>query len=160
MDKIFWATRKTVYQHVQAPEAQQLLRLVIVAYKIFLGVPCGGIGSGSIGRDFRGGFCKFGLRPGLVERKVDYVKADQFILNVRRNGSTVQQVVLSAMPEIANNKQDTTLRAWDFSLKPDVVSYVGLFPRSWTKFHFPDLQITIICRQISPVIKDNYKVCV
>jgi non-lysosomal glucosylceramidase len=43
-------------------------------HKPYYGVPCGGIGSGSIGRDFRGGFCKFSLRPGLVEHKVDVVK--------------------------------------------------------------------------------------
>lgn len=41
------------------------------------GVPCGSIGSGSIGRDFRGGFCKFGLRPGLIEHEVDTLKANQ-----------------------------------------------------------------------------------
>lgn len=40
---------------------------------IYLGVPCGGLGSGAIGRDFRGGFCKFSLRPGLVEHKVDTI---------------------------------------------------------------------------------------
>ncbi|CAI2292465.1 unnamed protein product [Caenorhabditis sp. 36 PRJEB53466] len=50
-------------------------------HKPYYGVPCGGIGCGAIGRDFRGGFCKFSLRPGLVEHKVDVVAADQFILS-------------------------------------------------------------------------------
>lgn len=51
-------------------------------FATFIGVPCGGIGCGSIGRDFRGGFCKFGLRPGLIEHKVDVLRADQVGLSI------------------------------------------------------------------------------
>lgn len=41
------------------------------------GVPCGGLGSGSIGRGYRGEFCKFALIPGLVEHEI--VWADQVL---------------------------------------------------------------------------------
>uniref|UniRef100_A0A914CF79 Non-lysosomal glucosylceramidase n=1 Tax=Acrobeloides nanus TaxID=290746 RepID=A0A914CF79_9BILA len=123
----------------------------------YYGVPCGGIGCGSIGRDLRGGFCKFALRPGLVERKVDFVKADQFILNIRHKGATVKQIVLCAITDIHSNKQDSTLKTWDFSLRPENVAYVGLYPRSWTKFEIPELNITVVSRQISPVIQKEYK---
>ncbi|VDK21153.1 unnamed protein product [Anisakis simplex] len=49
-----------------------------------LGVPCGGIGCGAIGRDFRGGFCKYSLLPGIVEQHVEGIKANQVCeLNIR-----------------------------------------------------------------------------
>ncbi|VDP38988.1 unnamed protein product [Soboliphyme baturini] len=45
-------------------------------FKPIYGVPCGSLGSGSIGRDFRGGFCKFALCPGIVEQHVEQVPFD------------------------------------------------------------------------------------
>ncbi|PAV90036.1 hypothetical protein WR25_07657 [Diploscapter pachys] len=41
------------------------------------GVPIGGIGSGSIGTDLRGGFGRFSLIPGVKEQNQKNVKADQ-----------------------------------------------------------------------------------
>ncbi|KAK0424377.1 hypothetical protein QR680_008645 [Steinernema hermaphroditum] len=118
------------------------------------GVPCGTIGSGSIGRDFRGGFCKFGLRPGLIEHKVNVLRANQFILTVRRNSNTVYQKVLSAAEF---TPQATELSAWDFSFPPEDLNYRGLFPRSWTTYRVPELGLKIVCRQISPVIPHDYE---
>uniref|UniRef100_A0A914RP04 Uncharacterized protein n=1 Tax=Parascaris equorum TaxID=6256 RepID=A0A914RP04_PAREQ len=94
------------------------------------------------GRDFRGGFCKFGLRPGLIEHKVDVLRADQVSLSIthlvcrsllssgtqsihigdfivtlrRRNGddfATIYQKVLCAAP--TTPATSTELNAWDFS---------------------------------------------
>ncbi|CAD6184619.1 unnamed protein product [Caenorhabditis auriculariae] len=81
-------------------------------HKPYYGVPCGGIGCGAIGRDFRGGFCKFSLRPGLVEHKVDVVPANQFIVSVRRNGKCIYQKVLCAADVTLPPGQ---LSEWDFS---------------------------------------------
>ncbi|KAI1692101.1 hypothetical protein DdX_21439 [Ditylenchus destructor] len=138
-------------------------------HKPYYGVPCGGIGCGSIGRDFRGGFCKFSLRPGAVEQKVDMIKANQFILTLRRDGKTLHQVVLSAVPfaqnagnnGVANGETkkdgDVALSVWDFSLHPSNVTYRGLYPRSWTRFEVPEHKVAVVCRQVSPVIPNNYK---
>uniref|UniRef100_A0A915CU39 Non-lysosomal glucosylceramidase n=1 Tax=Ditylenchus dipsaci TaxID=166011 RepID=A0A915CU39_9BILA len=137
-------------------------------HKPYYGVPCGGIGSGSIGRDFRGGFCKFSLRPGLIEHKVDVVKANQFILTLRRDGKTFHQVVLSAVPfnqtngsaNGSSNKQkegEAALCDWNFSMAQKDVTYRGLYPRSWTRFEVPEHNIVVVCRQVSPILPNNYK---
>lgn len=58
------------------------------------GVPLGGIGGGTIGRGFKGEFCRFQMKPGIYE--YDIVDADQFIVTVRNsNGVTTYQNVLS-----------------------------------------------------------------
>ncbi|EYC20291.1 hypothetical protein Y032_0022g553 [Ancylostoma ceylanicum] len=89
-------------------------------HKPFYGVPCGGIGCGAMGRDFRGGFCKFSLRPGLVEHKVDVIPANQFILSVRRDNCCVYQKVLCAADVVLNGQQ---LSAWDFSFPKKDLHY-------------------------------------
>lgn len=54
----------------------------------------GGIGGGTIGRGFKGEFCRFQLKPGIYEYGV--VDADQFIVTVQNNiGVTVYQNVLA-----------------------------------------------------------------
>lgn len=49
----------------------------------FWGVPIGGIGSGSIGRGFRGEFCRFHMKPGIYEDSV--VEANQFIVTIKND---------------------------------------------------------------------------
>uniref|UniRef100_A0A914Z6B5 Non-lysosomal glucosylceramidase n=1 Tax=Panagrolaimus superbus TaxID=310955 RepID=A0A914Z6B5_9BILA len=122
-------------------------------HRPYYGVPCGGIGAGSIGRDFRGAFCKFSLRPGFVEQRVNAVKGNQFILNLSRNGKTIKQTVLSC----AYNSGEAPLSSWDFTFPSENVAYRGLYPRSWTKYDLPEYGITVICRQITPIIPNNYK---
>jgi non-lysosomal glucosylceramidase len=122
-------------------------------HRPYYGVPCGGIGAGSIGRDFRGAFCKFSLRPGFVEQHVNAVKANQFILNLSRNGKTLKQTVLSC----AYNSGEAPLSTWDFTFPSENVAYRGLYPRSWTRFDLPEYGITVISRQITPIIPNNYK---
>jgi non-lysosomal glucosylceramidase len=119
----------------------------------YYGVPCGGIGAGSIGRDFRGAFCKFSLRPGFVEQRVNAVKANQFILNLSQNGKTVKQIVLSC----AYNSGEAPLSSWDFTFPSENVAYRGLYPRSWTRFDLPEYGITVIQKQVTPIIRNNYK---
>ncbi|GMT27023.1 hypothetical protein PFISCL1PPCAC_18320, partial [Pristionchus fissidentatus] len=125
-------------------------------HKPYYGVPCGGIGSGSIGRDFRGGFCKFGLRPGLIEHKVNVVPADQFILSVRRPGESdaCYQKVLCAADVDRSSGQ---LSAWDFDFDEKDIAFRGLYPRSWTCYYISELSLVVVLRQISPVVPHNYK---
>uniref|UniRef100_A0AC35UAW7 Non-lysosomal glucosylceramidase n=1 Tax=Rhabditophanes sp. KR3021 TaxID=114890 RepID=A0AC35UAW7_9BILA len=120
----------------------------------YYGVPIGGIGCGSIGRDFRGGFCKYSLRPGIVEQKVKLVKANQFIISIKKNGSTIYQKVLCAVPLRRTKK--TTLNSWEFFPEEDL-DYSGLHPRSWTRYNIKECNVVVVVKQISPFIPHNYK---
>lgn len=62
--------------------------------KQIYGVPIGGIGSGTIGRGYKGEFCRYQLRPGMYEYNI--VDANQFIVTIRRDGETIFQSVLSS----------------------------------------------------------------
>lgn len=58
------------------------------------GAPIGGIGSGTIGRGFKGEFCRYQMRPGLYTYHT--IAANQFIVTVRnKEGATVYNQVLS-----------------------------------------------------------------
>ncbi|GAB6029054.1 Non-lysosomal glucosylceramidase [Chamberlinius hualienensis] len=117
--------------------------------KQIYGVPLGGIGSGTIGRGFKGEFCRFQLFPGIYKHHI--VKSDAFIASVRKEGKTVYQQVLSTR----NCKK--SLSAWRWAFPGGDASYTGLFPRSWTVYELKELKIQLVCRQISPVIPHNYK---
>ncbi|VDM37615.1 unnamed protein product [Toxocara canis] len=160
-DSLPFVRRYFIYwlKHVGKKEKLFINTFQPLRHKPHYGVPCGGIGSGSIGRDFRGGFCKFGLRPGLIEHKVDVLRADQFIatLRKRKNGDmvTVYQKVLCAAP--TTPATSTELSAWDFSFPPERLTYRGLYPRSWTRYDISEFGVSIVMRQISPVIPGDYR---
>uniref|UniRef100_A0A9J2P6Z0 Non-lysosomal glucosylceramidase n=2 Tax=Ascaris TaxID=6251 RepID=A0A9J2P6Z0_ASCLU len=160
-DSLPFVRRYFIYwlKHVGKKEKLFINTFQPLKHKPHYGVPCGGIGCGSIGRDFRGGFCKFGLRPGLIEHKVDVLRADQFIVTLRRkNGegfATVYQKVLCAAP--TTPATSTELNAWDFSFPPDCLTYRGLYPRSWTRYDIREYRVSIVMRQISPVIPGDYR---
>ncbi|CAD5208905.1 unnamed protein product [Bursaphelenchus xylophilus] len=121
-------------------------------HKFTYGVPCGGIGCGSIGRDFRGGFCKYGLKPGLIEHHVHAVKANQFILTLRKGNGETKQVVLGI-----NEQQTSRLSNWKFDIPEENIYYRGLYPRSWTMYKIPEYNVTVVIKQTSPIIPHNYK---
>ncbi|KHJ47327.1 adaptin region [Trichuris suis] len=120
--------------------------------KPIYGVPCGTIGSGSIGRDFRGGFCKFTMLPGVVEHEEEYVTADNFIVTVIENGTVIYQQVLTAVKPSGKN-----LSWWAFNFPPSRLSYVGRYPLAWTTYRLPCAAILLKCMQLSPVIPHNYQ---
>lgn len=65
-------------------------------FLIFLGVPIGGIGGGTIGRGFKGEFCRYQVVPGMYEYET--VKANQFIVNIQNSDNvTVYNSVLSCL---------------------------------------------------------------
>lgn len=127
--------------------------LQILLFTCVPGVPIGGIGSGSIGRGFKGEFCRFQMTPGVYSYNV--VHADQFILTVmNETGSTIYQKVLSG----AGPPPKRALSCWDWTYNPSDASYHGLYPRSWYTYNIPELDMKLVCNQISPVIPNNYKV--
>ncbi|KAK6016841.1 hypothetical protein OSTOST_17671, partial [Ostertagia ostertagi] len=112
----------------------------------YTGVPIGGIGCGSIGTDFRGAFNKFSLSPGIKEHLFSlYIRLTERNLFTKR--------LLSAA-----DFDDSTLSDWCSHVNGEDIRYQrGLFPRAWREFRIADLDLTLICEQISPIIPHNYE---
>ncbi|CAH0551459.1 unnamed protein product [Brassicogethes aeneus] len=113
------------------------------------GVPMGGIGSGTIGRGFRGEFLRFQLKPGLYEHNT--VDANQFIITIKDDKD---QTIFHSL--LSTNKKKG-LRDWTSTLDGSRCKYTGLYPRSWTEYDLSEYGVTLKCRQVSPVIPHNYK---
>ncbi|KAJ9159051.1 hypothetical protein P3X46_024582 [Hevea brasiliensis] len=121
------------------------------------GIPLGGIGSGSIGRSYKGEFQRWQLFPRICEEKP--VLANQFSVFVSRsNGAKYSSVLCPRNPEVLKVSTISGIGSWDWNLKGDNSTYHALYPRSWTIFEGePDPELRIVCLQISPVIPHNYK---
>ncbi|CAH2076649.1 unnamed protein product, partial [Iphiclides podalirius] len=115
------------------------------------GCPIGGIGGGTIGRGFKGEFCRFQLYPGIYEYVT--VPECQFIVNIRDGkNETIFQSVLSTY-----SKPKKAPASWEWNLKGSDCEYTALYPRAWTTYDLSKYGIRLVCRQISPVIPHNYK---
>ncbi|XP_045534468.1 non-lysosomal glucosylceramidase [Papilio machaon] len=115
------------------------------------GCPIGGIGGGTIGRGFKGEFCRFQLFPGIYEYVT--VPECQFIVNIRNaKNETIYQSVLSTY-----KKPKKAPASWEWNLKGSDCEYTALYPRAWTTYDLSKYGIKLVCRQISPVIPHNYK---
>lgn len=123
----------------------------------YRGVPVGGIGSGSIGRSYRGYFQQFQIFPVTNEEKP--VLANQFSAFVSRpNGNKYSTVLSAPTADLLKGVGRAGIGSWDWRLKEDKCTYHALFPRSWTVYDGePDPEIKITCRQISPFIPHNYR---
>uniref|UniRef100_A0A3P8USU4 Non-lysosomal glucosylceramidase n=1 Tax=Cynoglossus semilaevis TaxID=244447 RepID=A0A3P8USU4_CYNSE len=112
------------------------------------GAPLGGIGGGTITRGWRGEFCRWQLNPGMYHYKT--VVANQFTVCLRRGGQTVYQQVLSV-------ERPPTLQGWNWGYCGEYAFYHALYPRAWTVYHLPGQNLTLTCRQVSPVIPHEYQ---
>ena len=120
--------------------------------KMMYGAPCGGLGSGTIGRGFRGEFCRWQVVPGQCEYST--VPADQFLVTVHNTkGDCLYQSVLGG----AGERPKGAPSSWQWRVKPEDCLYCALYPRSWTVFNIPEVGLRIICRQVSPVLPGDYK---
>ncbi|KAM3964246.1 LOW QUALITY PROTEIN: non-lysosomal glucosylceramidase-like [Aphomia sociella] len=123
----------------------------MVSAQRMYGCPIGGIGGGTIGRGFKGEFCRFQLYPGLYEYVT--VPECQFIVNIRNaKKETIFQTVLSTYDK--PKKAPTT---WEWNLIGGECEYTALYPRAWTTYDLSKYGVKLVCRQISPVIPHNYK---
>jgi len=113
------------------------------------GVPIGGIGCGTIGRGFRGEFCRFQLVPGLYEFQT--VEANTFTVCIRRRETTTYCQVLTPY-----HLRSKGLRSWNGAFPEEKGHYQALYPQSWTTYDLPNQNIRLLCKQLSPVIPDNY----
>ncbi|XP_031502090.1 uncharacterized protein LOC116265547 [Nymphaea colorata] len=121
------------------------------------GVPLGGIGAGSIGRNYKGEFQRWQLFP--AEWQEDPVLANQFsVFCSRSNGQKFSSVLCPGCPDAVKESSDSGIRSWDWKLDGKNCTYHALFPRAWTVYDGePDPELKIVCRQISPFIPHNYK---
>jgi non-lysosomal glucosylceramidase len=108
------------------------------------GVPIGGLGTGSIGRTFRGDVARWHLAVG--EHRFEPVAADGFALYVGRPDGTSRATVLSAL------RPEGVLPAWGFDLPVGGGTYHALFPRAWQTFEPEVLGVRLVGEQLSPVI--------
>ena len=107
------------------------------------GVPIGGLGTGSIGRTFRGDAARWHLEVG--HHRFEPVAADGFAVFVGGPaGSTT--TVLSALRPAA-------LPDWSWTLPVGGGTYHALFPRAWQTFE-PEATggVRLVGEQLSPVI--------
>lgn len=70
---------------------------------------------------------------------------------LRRGGQTIYQQVLSV-------ERPPTLQGWNWGYCGEYAFYHALYPRAWTVYHLPGQNVTLTCRQISPVIPHDYQV--
>ncbi|KAM7470275.1 hypothetical protein LguiA_008458 [Lonicera macranthoides] len=122
------------------------------------GVPLGGIGAGSIGRTYKGEFLRWQLFPRICEDKP--VLANQFSAFVSRpNGEKYSTVLCPQnLEELNKESSPSGIGSWDWKLSGHNSTYHALYPRAWTVYEGePDPSLRIVCRQISPIIPNNYK---
>ncbi|MFL5778502.1 MAG: non-lysosomal glucosylceramidase [Chloroflexota bacterium] len=108
----------------------------------FAGVPIGGLGTGSIGRTYRGDAARWHLEVG--RHRHEPVAADGFSLYVGGPDGS-HSVVLSAL-------RPAELPAWGWTLPVGGGTYHGLFPRAWQTFEPDEVGVRLVGEQLSPVI--------
>ncbi len=112
------------------------------------GVPIGGLGTGSIGRTYRGDVARWHLEVG--RHRFEPVAADGFALYVGPGDGAAgggRATVLSAL-------RPDDLPAWGWDLPVGGGTYHALFPRAWQTFEPADLGmgVRLAGEQLSPVI--------
>ena len=113
------------------------------------GVPIGGLGSGSIGRSFRGDVSRWHLEVGRHAFRP--VAADGFSVFVGGPDGSEAHVLSTLRP-------GGELPAWGFDLPVGAGTYHALFPRAWQTFEPSALGgVRLTGEQLSPVIAHDYE---
>ena len=108
------------------------------------GVPIGGLGTGSIGRTFRGDVARWHLDVG--RHRFEPVLADGFSLFVGRADGSSHATVLAVRPP------GEDLPEWGWDLPVGGGTYHALFPRAWQTFEPDTVGVRLVGEQLSPVI--------
>lgn len=116
----------------------------------YMGVPLGGLGSGTITRGWQGDFPRWQMQPGMYRYAT--VPADQFSVHVYRPGRRPRlQTLYPGQP------QGGGLEGWAWNLPGRGSTYYALYPRAWTVYEEIDPELRLTCRQVSPFIPHNYR---
>lgn len=114
----------------------------------YQGLPIGGLGSGAIGRTYRGDFARWHTTVGYHRYEPAY--ANQFSLFVEQDGERTAQVLWPGRPS-------TVLQSWKWNYPGDKGAYYALFPRAWYVYEWEALPVRLVQEQFSPVIPHNYR---
>ena len=108
----------------------------------FAGIPIGGLGTGSIGRTYRGDAARWHLDVG--RHRHEPVPADAFSVFVSGPDGSRATVLSALRPD--------QLPAWGWDLPVGGGVYHALFPRAWQAFEPDQFGIRLTGEQLSPVI--------
>ncbi len=116
------------------------------------GVPIGGLGTGSIGRTYRGDTARWHLAVG--QHRFEPVAADGFALYVGPGDVHADTTDSHGGAMVLSALRPTELAAWGWDLPVGGGTYHALFPRAWQTFEPDDLGlgVRIVGEQLSPVI--------
>ncbi|MCO5586105.1 hypothetical protein L7F22_040044 [Adiantum nelumboides] len=153
--RCFWPVDKPAHLGLKTPPIDPFSRQIRPS--ACHGVPLGGMGSGSIGRGFRGEFRRWQLVPGVCEEAP--VLANQFsVFASRDGGKQYSSVLYPGRPTELGAADSTGISSWDWIMDGQHSTYHAVFPRAWTIYEGePDPELKISCRQISPFIPNNYR---
>jgi non-lysosomal glucosylceramidase len=115
------------------------------------GAPLGGFGAGTFSRSPYGDFNCWHVLPG--KHIFETLPACQFLTSQRVLGES--QSVSRALG--LKNFEGNELSTWDWSLKPEQITWSALYPLSQYEYADPKLPVTLNCVQFSPVIPHNYQ---
>ena len=96
-------------------------------YVMVIGVPCGGLGGGCIGRGYRGDFRRWSLFPGRYSHRIVYT--DQFSIRVKRLGSNKIYATVLSVVKPAQDDVHIPCRFWNWNMNPSCATYHAVFPR-------------------------------
>ena len=115
-----------------------------------MGVPLGGLGGGTITRGWRGGFVRWAIAPGMPAYQT--APASQFAVRIQREGEPPKSTTLAAEPPGGG-----FLDGWTFGFPQGEATDHALYPRAWTVYEGLAPGITLTCRQVLPILPNNYQ---
>jgi non-lysosomal glucosylceramidase len=116
------------------------------------GMPLGGFGAGTIGRQPDGDFAVWHLLPGY--HIFENVSACQFSVRqrIKHEDKLYAQVLSSTRPEAGK-----PLSGWNWGYPAGAATYHALYPKAWTEYRHKKFPVQLQCTQFSPVLPHNYK---
>jgi uncharacterized protein (DUF608 family) len=129
----------------------------------------GGIGSGIITRSIKGDFSRWHfLEQGYNHNGINPINQFSIYLKkINENKEKINSYVLNFndSKNFKNLISKNNLKKWNFycldenNEKFDKIDcgYYSRYPFSWYSYYFRDQNIKLICKQFSPVIKNNYQ---
>ena len=132
-------------------DEQTNLLVPLVLCRQMYGAPCGGLGGGTIGRGFRGEFCRCHLIPHLFHSSLSIprfqvvpgiyeyhsVPADQFLVSIHGagGGEALYQSVLGGR----GGREKGAPASWQWLGRGEDSLYCALYPRAWTVYNIPQV---------------------
>ncbi|HBE02450.1 MAG TPA: glucosylceramidase, partial [Spirochaetia bacterium] len=126
----------------------------------YQGVPLGGFGAGTIGRNYMGGFNRWTIKTGAL--KFFNLPANIFaVYQKKADGKCSARVLHPGYPLTHQDEKmpdNPWLSSWNWQEGLENGTYYGLFPKAWYYYkNTDDYPVEMICEQFSPVIPHNYR---